>query len=143
LKFLIEGEEEVGSQVLYSYLPTAKEKLKCDVVVISDTSQSGPGKPAITYGLRGIAYYELRLQGPRQDLHSGTSGGALTSPAIALAKMLSGRTDDRGGIQIPGFYDDVLPLTPQERAQFAALAFDEEAFQRKLGVSGVSGEAGY
>src|SRR5690606_15376342 len=103
----------------------------------------GPGKPAITYGLRGIAYYELRLQGPRQDLHSGTFGGAVTNPAIALAKMLSGLIDDRGRIQIPGFYDDVLPLTPQEREQFAALAFDEEAFQRKLGVSGVSGEAGY
>lgn len=143
LKFLIEGEEEVGSESLYAYLPTAKDRLKCDVVVISDTSQFAPGQPAITYGLRGIAYYELRLQGSKQDLHSGTFGGAVKNPAIALTEILSGLIDDSGRVQIPGFYDDVLPLTEQERQQFAALKFDETGFKKQLGIDAVSGEAGY
>src|SRR4051794_5791034 len=99
VKFLIEGEEEVGSEQINAYLPTAHEKLKCDVVVISDTSQFAPGQPAITYGLRGIAYYELRLTGPKQDLHSGTFGGAVTNPANSLAKMLAALTDASGRIQ--------------------------------------------
>ncbi|HTN75048.1 MAG TPA: dipeptidase [Pirellulaceae bacterium] len=143
LKFLIEGEEEVGSESLYAYLPQAKEKLACDIVVISDTSQFGPGQPAITYGLRGIAYYELRLQGPKQDLHSGTFGGAVKNPAIALSEILAGLIDKEGRIQIPGFYDDVLPLTKEERQQFADLAFNEAGFQQQLGLEAVSGEASY
>ncbi len=140
LKFLIEGEEEVGSESLNTFLPTAQDKLKCDVIVISDTSQFAPGQPAITYGLRGIAYYELRLQGSRQDLHSGTFGGAVKNPAIALAEMLAALIDDAGRIQIPGFYDDVLPLTDIERQQIAALAFDEAGFKKQLGIGEVFGE---
>lgn len=143
LKFLIEGEEEVGSPNLEPMLRQYHDRLKCDCVVISDTSQFGPGQPAITYGLRGIAYYELRLQGPRQDLHSGTFGGAVANPANALTHMLSALINDQGQIQIPGFYDDVVPLTPREREAFAALPFDERQFMQKIGVEALRGEAGY
>ena len=144
VKFLIEGEEEVGSSSLETYLASHAEKLACDAIVISDTAQFGPGQPAITYGLRGIAYYEVRLYGPRQDLHSGTFGGGVTNPAMALARMLTALIDPQDGrIQVPGFYDDVLPLTPEERAQFAALPFDQAKFQEFLGISGVTGEADY
>ncbi len=143
LKFLIEGEEEVGSDSLYRLLDQSAEKLACDVVVVSDTSQFGPGQPAITYGLKGIAYYELRLKGPKQELHSGTFGGAVTNPANTLARMIAALTDDNGRVQIPGFYDDVIPLSDQERSQFAELPFDEAAFMQQIGVDGVSGEQGY
>jgi succinyl-diaminopimelate desuccinylase len=145
IKFLIEGEEEVGSEGLYSYLESAaaKQKLACDVAVISDTSQFGPGQPAITYGLRGIAFFELKVSGPRQDLHSGTFGGAVTNPINAICKLLASLIDDRGRIQVPRFYDDVVPLSPRERQQLAALPFTEEAFMRQIGVSGLSGEEGY
>ncbi len=143
LKFLIEGEEEVGSANLAPFLEANRERLACDVVVISDTSQFAPGQPAITYGLRGISYYELRLQGPKQDLHSGTFGGGVTNPANALAKMLAALVDENGRIQIPGFYDDVAPLTNRERSQFAALPFSERGFMEQIGVSGVSGEESY
>jgi succinyl-diaminopimelate desuccinylase len=143
LKFLVEGEEEVGSTALYKFLQQAADKLRCDVVVISDGSQFGPGQPAITYGLRGIAYFELRLTGPKQDLHSGTFGGAVTNPAVALARMLSALMDRQGRIQVPGFYDDVVPLSEQERQQIAALGFDDSDFMARLGVDGLSGEAGY
>lgn len=143
LKFLIEGEEEVGSAHLDEFIAANKEKLKADVVVISDTSQFGPGKPAITYGLRGIAYFELKLQGPSRDLHSGTFGGGVMNPANALVKMLSTLIDDRGRIQVPGFYDDVQALTDVERKQFAALPFDEKQFMSAIGLSAVAGEEGF
>ena len=143
VKFLIEGEEEVGSSNLEDYLATAQQKLACDCVVISDTSQFGPGQPAITYGLRGIAYYELRLTGPSQDLHSGTFGGGVTNPANALAAILAALKDEQGRVQVPGFYDDVVPLADAERQQFAALPFDEREFMQQLGVEGLSGEAGF
>ncbi len=143
LKYVIEGEEEVGSESLYKFLAENHERLKCDAVVISDCSQFGPGQPAITYGLRGIAYYELRVTGPKQDLHSGTFGGAVINPANVLAKILAALVDDRGKIQIPGFYDDVIPLSDRERRQFAALPFDEASFMNQLGVRGVSGEESY
>ncbi len=143
VKFLIEGEEEVGSQGLEAFVAAETERLACDVVVISDTSQFGPDRPAITYGLKGIAYFELQLQGPRQDLHSGTFGGAVSNPANALVKLMSLLIDDNGRVQIPGFYDDVLPLTEQERNQFATLAFDEAKFREQIGVHAVSGEIGY
>ena len=131
LKFVIEGEEEVGSAHLDTFIADNRQRLACDVVVISDTCQFGPGQPAITYGLRGIAYYELRLSGPKQDLHSGTFGGAVANPANVLVNMLAELVNDRGEIQVPGFYDDVQPLTPREREQFAALPFDEAAFMHR------------
>ena len=143
LKFLIEGEEEVGSEHLEHFIEQHRERLACDVIVISDTSQFAPGKPAITYGLKGITYFELRLTGPSQDLHSGTFGGAVTNPANALAKMLAAIVNDQGQIQIPGFYDEVVPLSPQEREQFAALGFSDQEFMSQIGVDGVTGEVGY
>jgi len=143
VKFLIEGEEEVGSANLERYVAENRERLACDCVVISDCGQFAPGVPAITYGLRGIAYYELKLFGPQQDLHSGTFGGGVTNPAGALVSMLSALKDADGRIQVPGFYDDVLPLTTAEREQFADLPFDEADFMRQLAVDGLTGEAGY
>lgn len=143
LKYLIEGEEEVGSEHLEKFIADNSERLACDVIVISDTSQFAPGQPAITYGLKGIAYFELRLTGPNQDLHSGTFGGGVTNPANTLAKMLAALIDDQGRIQVPGFYDDVVPLSAKEREQFAALGFDEQEFMDQIGVDGVTGEAGY
>lgn len=143
VKFLIEGEEEVGSENLERYLAEQRERLACDVVVISDTSQFGAGIPAITYGLRGIAYFELRLSGPNQDLHSGVFGGAVVNPANALTRMLAALVDPSGRIQVPGFYDDVVPLTDRERAEFAALPFDEQAFRGQIGVEALAGEEGF
>ncbi|MBX3432790.1 MAG: dipeptidase [Pirellulales bacterium] len=143
VKLLIEGEEEVGSEHLEQFLHANAERLACDCVVVSDTSQFAPDVPAITYGLRGIAYFELRLFGPQQDLHSGVFGGAVANPAIALSQLLAGLIDAEGRIQVPGFYDDVVELTPEERAEFAALPFDETGFAAQLGVDGLVGEAGY
>ena len=143
LKFLIEGEEETGSASLEKFIEENKDRLACDVVVISDTSQFGPGQPAITYGLRGIAYYELRLTGPKQDLHSGTFGGAVANPANVLASMLASLVDARGVVQVPGFYDDVEPLTSREREEFEKLPFDEKEFMRTIGVTALRGEEGY
>lgn len=143
LKFLIEGEEEIGSPNLAKFIGDEKARLACDCVVISDTSQFAAGVPAITYGLRGIAYYELRLIGPTQDLHSGTFGGAVANPANVLTKILAALVNEQGQVQVPGFYDDVTPLTDRERKAFAALPFDEAGFMRKLGVAGLQGEVGF
>lgn len=143
VKFLIEGEEEVGSEHLEGVVQRERSRLACDVVVISDSSQFAPGVPAITYGLRGIAYYEVFLQGPQQDLHSGTFGGGVTNPANALAKLMASLVDDQGRVQVPGFYDDVEPLSERERQQFASLPFDEQRFKDQLVVDGLWGEAGY
>ena len=152
VKFLIEGEEESGSSGLNELLAGAyddklgmpvKEKLAADIAVISDTPQYGPGQPAITYGLRGICYFELRLKGPDVDLHSGAFGGSVSNPANALNKMLAALIDDQGKIQIPGFYDGVVDLTDQERQQFAGLNFDDEAYKKQLGINEIFGEKGY
>ncbi len=143
LKFLIEGEEEVGSENLDDFIAKNKKRLACNVVVISDSSQFAAGQPAITYGLRGISYFELRLTGPKQDLHSGTFGGGVTNPAGAICRLMTALVDKEGRIQVPGFYDDVVPLTDRERRQFADLPFDEAAWMKQIGVDGLSGEAGY
>ena len=143
LKYLIEGEEEVGSYNLEQFIRRSTDRLRCDTVVISDSAKFAPGQPAITYGLRGIAYYELRLFGPARDLHSGSFGGSVTNPAIALSKIMAALIDERGRIQIPGFYDDVQPLSDLERRQFAALPFDEGEYMRQIGVDGLSGEVGF
>lgn len=143
VKFLIEGEEEVGSAHLDDFIEEHKERLKCDVVVISDTAQFGPEQPAITYGLRGITYYELLLSGPRQDLHSGVFGGAVANPAIVLSKLLSSIISDQGVIQVPGFYQDVLPVSEKERQKLGALAFSAEDFQQRNGLRGLTGEVGF
>jgi succinyl-diaminopimelate desuccinylase len=145
LKFLIEGEEEVGSKGLMEYLlaPAAREKLKCDIVVISDTSQFGPGQPAITCGLRGGMWFEVKAAGPRQDLHSGTFGGAVANPINAICKLLAALIDERGRVQVPGFYDNVVQLSDAERKQFASLPFSEEKFKKQIGVRELAGEEGF
>lgn len=143
VKYLIEGEEEVGSANLYEQLPKLRDKLACDIVVISDTCQYGPGQPAITYGLRGLCCYEIKVTGAENDLHSGTFGGVVGNPLYAVCKMMAGLKDDQGRITIPGFYDDVESLTERERGALASLEFDEKSFMDKLGVDALPGEAGY
>ena len=151
IKFLIEGEEECGSEALNELLDgkytilgrPPLEALEADVAVSCATSQFGPGRPAITYGLTGIAYFQLNLTGPNQDLHSGSFGGAVSNPANALAALLASLIDGDGRIQIPGFYDDVGGLTESERKQFEELGFDEAAFKQQIGVGAVTGEKGF
>ena len=145
VKFVVEGEEEVGSQALEQFLHTreGKQKLACDCIVVSDTSLFAQGQPTITYGLRGIVAMELFLTGPNRDLHSGTFGGSVFNPAIVLAKILAQFIDDNGVVQIPHFYDDVIPFTDRERGQFAALAFDDAEFFAKIGLESGFGEKGY
>ena len=143
VKFLIEGEEEVGGANLEEFVGSHREKLACDYAVISDTSQFGPGMPAITYGLKGIAYYEIIVRGARTDLHSGTFGGAVANPCNALATILASLKGPDGRIRIPHFYDDVRPLEDWERAEFAKLPFSEDEFRGALGVASLDGEAGY
>ena len=143
VKFLIEGQEENGSEVLEAKLPEIAEQLACDVIVISDSSQYAKGQPAITYGLRGIAYYELRVHGPKADLHSGSFGGAVTNPALALARILTDMKTSDGKIQLPGFYDSVVELVPSERAMWASMNFSDDVFAKQIGVDALSGESGY
>ncbi len=143
LKFFLEGEEEIGSENALRVLEQRARRLGCDAVIISDSSMLGPDRPAITYALRGIAYYELLLTGPARDLHSGMFGGAVTNPANTLARLLAAMVDTDGRIQLPGFYDDVLELSAEERRRFAETGFDEQAFMERIGVTGLSGEVGY
>ena len=141
--FVVEGEEEVGSNNLEPFLESNRDRLKCDVAVISDTSQYDQGIPAITYGLRGITACEVRLRGPNRDLHSGVFGGAVANPANVLCQLVGSLHRSDGYVMIPGFYDDVEPLTVQEREQFAALPFDELSWLGALGISAGSGEMGW
>lgn len=143
LKFLIEGEEEVGSAHLEPFVVERAERLKADAVVISDTAMLAKGVPALCVGLRGIVYCQVDLQGPATDLHSGIFGGSVANPATVLCRILGRLTDERGRVTIPGFYDEVRPLTAAEREAFAALPFDEAAYREALGVSALDGEAGF
>jgi acetylornithine deacetylase/succinyl-diaminopimelate desuccinylase-like protein len=143
LKYVIEGEEEVGSQNLEDFLEARKDQLKADVAVVSDTSQYGPNQPAITYGLRGILAVEFTLTGPKKDLHSGIYGGSVANPASGIARLISSLHDEQGRVQIPGFYDNVAPLSEAERKQFRDLGFNEEAFKAELGIAEGFGEVGY
>lgn len=143
IKFLIEGEEEVGSAGLDALLPELADKLACDCVVISDSSQYADGQPAITYGLRGISTYELVVRGPDRDLHSGSFGGAVKNPAIALTQILSSMMDGDGKIAIPGFYDGVAELSSDERQQWQTLPGSDDGFSKAIGVSELFGEEGY
>jgi acetylornithine deacetylase/succinyl-diaminopimelate desuccinylase-like protein len=141
--FLIEGEEEVGGANLEKFFAEKSHEFACDYAVISDSSQWAPGIPAVTYGLRGLCYLELLVQGPKTDLHSGMFGGAVVNPLNALCQIIASLHDDQGRVAIEGFYEDVTPLEDWERAEFAALPFDENAFREGLGVKELSGEAGY
>jgi acetylornithine deacetylase/succinyl-diaminopimelate desuccinylase-like protein len=141
--FLVEGEEEIGSPHLAAFLEQNRERLACDAVLISDTTMFGPGIPSIGVGLRGLAYMEIRVQGPRGDLHSGSYGGAVVNPANALATIISRLRDDDGRVTIPGFYDAVRDLTREERDSMAKLPFEEEGLREEVGSPALGGEAGY
>jgi len=143
VKFMIEGEEEMGSPSLGRFCRDHREKLTCDVVLVSDTSLLAEDMPAITIGLRGLSYLELEVTGPDRDLHSGVYGGAVINPANTLAKMLAALTDKDHRITIPGFYNDVIELSPEERAAMAEAPFDKEAYAESIGVTALAGETGY
>ena len=143
VKFLLEGEEEVGSAHLADYLRAHQGELACDVIVISDGSRFAPDVPTVTYGLRGLSYIEVRVQGANRDLHSGSYGGAAPNPINALAQIIAQLKDDSGRITIPGFYDGVEELTNQEREMWAKLPQDDAAFAASIGVPALPGEAGY
>lgn len=143
VKFILEGEEEIGSPNLVPFIKEHKDLLKCDMVLISDTSMFGKDIPSITYGLRGLAYMEVEVVGPNRDLHSGVYGGAVENPINVLCEMIAKLKNEDGIIQIPGFYDKVRELTPEERATSAALPFDEEAYKKELDIKAVHGEKGY
>jgi acetylornithine deacetylase/succinyl-diaminopimelate desuccinylase-like protein len=143
VKFLIEGEEEIGGANLETYVAENHAKLACDYAVISDSSQFAVGMPAITYGLKGLAYFEIHVQGANRDLHSGTYGGAVANPLNALAAILDGLKGPDGKVAIPGFYDAVLPLEDWEREEFRKLPFSEAEFRADLGVGELVGEEGY
>lgn len=143
VKFIVEGEEEVGSDNLGGFLQSHRDLLASDVALISDTPMFRKGLPSICTGLRGLAYFQLDLEGSKQDLHSGSFGGAVKNPVQALAEMLFRLKDDRGRVTIPGFYDDVEELTPEERESFRRLPFDEEEYRREIGAPRLYGERGY
>lgn len=143
LKFLIEGEEEVGSKALYDYLPAHTEELACLALVVSDTEIPSMKHPALCYSLRGLAPLEVRVDGPDRDLHSGLFGGAVDNPAMVLCQMLGSLRGKTGKVTIPGFYDDVVKLSTYERKQMAKVPFEEKKFRRSVGVSALFGEAGY
>jgi acetylornithine deacetylase/succinyl-diaminopimelate desuccinylase-like protein len=145
VKFIVEGEEEMGGEAIESFVrEDAGRRLAGDCVVISDSSMYAPGQPSLIYGMKGLCYMEIRVQGPSHDLHSGTFGGAVANPLNALAQIIARLQDpETGKVLIPGFYDRVLPLAEWEREEFAALPFDEAAYMRELGVSELHGEQGY
>ena len=143
VKFMIEGEEEIGSENLATFVKENKEKLKADIVLISDTAIVANDVPAITVGLRGLSYLEVEVTGPNRDLHSGIYGGAVANPINVLCEMIDSLVDKKGRITIPGFYDDVLDVSQQDRAAMAEAPFDLEEFKSDLQVDEVSGEEGY
>lgn len=143
IKFIIEGEEEVGSPSLEKYIEENKEKLAADIIVISDTGMYGPGKPAVCYGLRGLAGVQIDVKGAKGDLHSGIYGGGVQNPIHAIAEILASFHDKEGTIAVEGFYTDVRPLEDEERAAYKALNFDEEGLKEEIGVNELFGEKGY
>lgn len=143
VKFIIEGEEEIGSSSLSSFIKNNTDLLKCDAVLISDTALFAPGVPTITYGLRGLCYMEIEVTGPSRDLHSGTFGGSVPNPINVLAKMVSQLIDKDGKIKIDGFYDDVLKLSKKERENFKKLKFSEKQWAKEIGLKHLTGEKGY
>lgn len=143
VKFIIEGEEEVGSMNLERWVSDHAELLKCDAVVISDSSMYAPGLPSITYALRGLIYFEVSVTGPGHDLHSGMYGGAVPNPINVLAQLIAKLHNEDGSIAVPGFYDEVRALEPAEREAFASLPFSEDEFIAEVGSRGITGEAGY
>ncbi|MEI6898294.1 MAG: dipeptidase [Bacteroidota bacterium] len=143
VKFMIEGEEETGSPNLADFCIEHKDKLKTDIILVSDTGMISMESPSITVGLRGLAYMEVEVTGPDKDLHSGIFGGAVANPINILSKLISSLTDYNGRITIPGFYDDVLVISLEERTEMAKAPFTEEDFKRNVGVGTLFGESGY
>lgn len=143
VKFMLEGEEEIGSPSLEKWCADNKEMLKADVILVSDTSMIAPDVPSITVGLRGLSYVEVSVTGPNKDLHSGLFGGAVANPANVLAKMIADLIDENGHVTIPGFYDDVVEVSAEERAAMAKAPFDEEEYKKALDIEQVSGEKGF
>ncbi len=143
VKFLIEGGEEIGSPGVEEFCRQNLDLLKCDVILVSDTSMVGVDTPSITTGLRGLAYWEIEVTGPNRDLHSGIFGGTVANPINELCKMLASVVDGDGHIVIPTFYDDVETVSDRERAMLAAVPYDEEGYKRAIDVEALSGEKGY
>jgi acetylornithine deacetylase/succinyl-diaminopimelate desuccinylase-like protein len=143
VKFLVEGEEEIGSPNLAKFLEANKSLLACDFALNPDTGMIGAQVPTITYGLRGLAYFEIRLTGPKQDLHSGLFGGSVHNPAQVLCELVAGMHDAQGRVTLPGFYDRVRPLEAEERAELARLPISDETFLKQTGAPALFGEAGY
>jgi len=143
VKFMIEGEEEVGSENLGVFVKENKERLKADVIIISDTGMIANDIPSITVGLRGLSYVEVEVTGPNRDLHSGLYGGAVANPINILCEMIAKMRDDKNHIKIPGFYDDVEILSDEERAEMAKAPFSLDAYKKALDLSDIDGEEGY
>lgn len=143
IKFMIEGEEEVGSDNLATFVKQNRSKLKADVILISDTAMISLEHPSITTGLRGLSYMEVEVTGPNRDLHSGVYGGAVANPVNVLASMIASLHDENGRVAIPGFYDHVAELSRQEREALNRAPFDLENYKKELGVGDIKGEKGY
>lgn len=143
VKFMIEGEEEVGSVNLEKFCGDYTEMLKADVILISDTTMVSPEMPSITSGLRGLSYMQVEITGPDRDLHSGLYGGAVVNPCNVLCDMISSLRDKNGHITIPGFYDNVKECSPEERKEMGKRPFDREKYMKSIGVDALSGESGY
>jgi len=143
IKFMIEGEEEIGSPSLKQFCRENKELLKADIILISDTTMIAQDIPSITVGLRGLSYMEVEVTGPNRDLHSGLYGGAVGNPANLLAKMIASLTDENNRITIPGFYDDVMEVSDMERAEMAKAPFDLNHYKSTLEIDEVVGESGF
>lgn len=143
VKFIIEGEEEIGSPNLATFVKANKNLLKADVILISDTSMLSMDTPSIDIGVRGLSYIEVEVTGPNRDLHSGVYGGAVANPATMLARMIASCHDENNHITIPGFYDDVVEATAEERIKMAQAPFSEEEFKKDLGINSLWGEKGY
>jgi acetylornithine deacetylase/succinyl-diaminopimelate desuccinylase-like protein len=143
VKFLIEGEEEIGSPNLAAFCEANRDKLKADVILVSDTSMISPKIPSITTGLRGLAYWQVEVTGANRDLHSGLFGGAVPNPINVLSKLIAGMVDDNGKITIPGFYNDVIEVSATEREMMALAPFDEAAYKKSIGLEQLVGEVGY
>lgn len=143
IKFMIEGEEEVGSDNLSTFVKANKEKLKADVILISDTSLISLDQPSITAGLRGLSYMEVEVEGPNRDLHSGVYGGAVANPINVLSRMIASLHDENGKITIPGFYNKVAELSPSERQAINKAPFDLSEYKKEIGIEDIVGEKGY
>jgi acetylornithine deacetylase/succinyl-diaminopimelate desuccinylase-like protein len=143
IKFVIEGEEEIGSPNLATFVKANKDLLKADVILISDTAMISMDNPSIDIGVRGLSYIEIEVTGPNRDLHSGVYGGAVANPITILSKMIASCHDENNHITIPGFYEDVIESSAAERAKMAEAPFDEKEFMQDLGIANVWGEKGY